>query len=48
MERSGVLLQTVAVFLRYSEKRPLREKIFKAYINRCNNNDELIQKEVTK
>ncbi|MBA7590683.1 Dipeptidyl carboxypeptidase [subsurface metagenome] len=27
-------------FLQYSEKRNLREKIFKAYINRCNNGNE--------
>ena len=31
-------------FLQYSEKRELREKIFKAYINRGNNNDELDNK----
>ncbi|MFQ6108535.1 MAG: M3 family metallopeptidase, partial [Candidatus Aminicenantales bacterium] len=31
-------------FLQYSEKRDLREKIFKAYINRCNHNDELDNK----
>ena len=28
-------------FLRYSDKRSLREKFLKAYINRSNNNDEL-------
>lgn len=33
-------------FLRYSEKRDLREKIFKAYINRGNNNDELDNKAI--
>lgn len=32
-------------FLQYSEKRELREKIFKAYINRGNNNDEFDNKE---
>lgn len=26
--------------LQYSENRPLREKIYKAYISRCNNNDK--------
>lgn len=26
-------------FLQYSENRPLREQIYKAYINRGNNND---------
>ena len=31
-------------FLTYSEKRDLREKIFKAYINRGDNNDELDNK----
>jgi len=31
-------------FLQYSEKRELREKIFKAYINRGNNNNELDNK----
>jgi peptidyl-dipeptidase Dcp len=33
-------------FLQYSEKRELREKIYKAYINRGNNNDELDNKEI--
>jgi peptidyl-dipeptidase Dcp len=32
-------------FLRYSENRALREKIFKAYINKGNNNDELDNKD---
>ncbi len=31
-------------FLQYSKKREFREKIFKAYINRGNNNDELDNK----
>ncbi len=31
-------------FLQYSNKRELREKIFKAYVNRGNNNDELDNK----
>ena len=33
-------------FLRYSEKRPLREKFLNAYINRCNNNDDLDNKAI--
>lgn len=33
-------------FLQYSEKRDFREKIFKAYINRGNNNDELDNKAI--
>ena len=33
-------------FIQYSEKRGLREKIFKAYINRGNNGDELDNKEI--
>jgi len=33
-------------FLTYSAKRELREKIFKAYINRGNHNDELDNKEI--
>lgn len=33
-------------FLQYSENRPLREKIYKAYINRGNNNDGNDNKEV--
>ena len=32
-------------FLQYSENRNLREKIFKAYINRCNNGNEYDNKE---
>ncbi|NPA67342.1 MAG: M3 family metallopeptidase [Chlorobi bacterium] len=35
-------------FLTYSEKRPLREKIFKAYINRGDNNNENDNKEIIK
>jgi len=31
-------------FLQYSQKRDLREKVFKAYINRGNNNDEFDNK----
>jgi peptidyl-dipeptidase Dcp len=31
-------------FLTYSKNRPLREKIFKAYINQCNHGDELDNK----
>ena len=33
-------------FLQYSEKRELREKIFKAYINRGNNNNEMDNKAI--
>ena len=33
-------------FLQYSEKRDLREKLYKAYINRGNNNNEYDNKEV--
>jgi peptidyl-dipeptidase Dcp len=33
-------------FLQYSEKRNLREKIFKAYINRGNNNNEFDNKKI--
>lgn len=33
-------------FLQYSEKRDLREKIFKAYINKGDNNNELDNKEI--
>lgn len=33
-------------FLQYSEKRELREKIFKAYINKGNHNDELDNKAI--
>ncbi len=33
-------------FLQYSEKRDFRERIFKAYTNRGNNNDELDNKEI--
>jgi len=35
-------------FLTYSSKRDLREKIFKAYINRGNKDDELDNKEIIK
>ncbi len=35
-------------FLQYSEKRDLREKIFKAYINRGNNGNEHDNKEIAK
>ena len=33
-------------FLQYSEKRDLREKVFKAYINQGDNSDELDNKEI--
>ena len=33
-------------FLQYSENRPLREKMYKAYINRGNNNDSNDNKEI--
>ncbi len=35
-------------FLTYSEKRPLREKMFKAYVNRGDNNDANDNKDVIK
>ncbi len=35
-------------FLQYSARRQLREKIFKAYINRGNNNNEYDNKEIVK
>ncbi|GAB4138258.1 MAG: M3 family metallopeptidase [Ignavibacteriales bacterium] len=35
-------------FLQYSQKRNLREKIYKAYINKGDNNDELDNKEIIK
>lgn len=31
---------SVMPFLQYSEQRPLREQMYKAYINRCNHDDE--------
>ena len=39
-------LHNVSGFLGNAEKRPVRENIYKAYINRCNNNDELDNKAV--
>jgi peptidyl-dipeptidase Dcp len=33
-------------FLQYAQRRDLREKIFKAYINRCNHGDELDNKKI--
>ncbi len=35
-------------FLQYSEKRDLREKLYKAYLNRGNNNNEFDNKEIIK
>ncbi|MCK5454677.1 MAG: M3 family metallopeptidase, partial [Calditrichia bacterium] len=35
-------------FLQFSEKRELREKVFKAYINRANNSNEYDNKEILK
>ena len=35
-------------FLQYSEKRELREKMFKGYINRGNNNNELDNQKAAK
>ncbi|MBE0539451.1 MAG: M3 family metallopeptidase [Ignavibacterium sp.] len=35
-------------FLQYSEKRDLREKLYKAYLTRCNNNNEFDNKEIIK
>lgn len=37
---------SITPFLTYSEKRDLREEIFKAYINRCSHDDELDNKEI--
>ena len=39
---------SVMPFLQYSEKRELREQIFKAYINRANNDNENDNKEVVR
>ena len=39
---------SVMPFLQYADKRDLREKIFKAYTNRGNNNNENDNKEVVK
>ncbi len=33
-------------FLTYSAKRDLREKIYKAYLNRCNNGDQYDNKQL--
>lgn len=33
-------------FLQYAERRDLRERLFKAYINRCNNNNEFDNKKI--
>ena len=46
----GVYLHNPSVmpFLQYADKRDLREKIFKAYTNRGNNNNENDNKEVVK
>lgn len=37
---------TLIPFLQFSENRALREKMYKAYMNRGNNNDELDNKEI--
>lgn len=37
---------TLIPFLQFSEKRDLREKMYRAYMNRGNNNDELDNKEI--
>lgn len=37
---------TLIPFLQFSEKRNLREKMYKAYMNRGNNNDELDNKKI--
>ena len=37
---------TLIPFLQFSEKRDLREKMYKAYMNRGNNNDELDNKKI--
>ena len=39
---------SVMPFLQYSDKRELREKMFNAYINRGNNNNENDNKEVVR
>ncbi|MDR2472872.1 MAG: M3 family metallopeptidase [Tannerella sp.] len=39
---------SVMPFLQYSDKRDLREKIFKGYISRCNNGNEADNKEVVR
>ncbi len=49
MERKWVFTihkSSMIPFLQYSEKRNLREKIFKAYINKCDNDDEFDNKEI--
>ncbi|RPD38666.1 M3 family metallopeptidase [Chitinophaga barathri] len=37
---------SVMPFLQYAQNRALREKMYKAYTNRCNNNDALDNKEI--
>ncbi|MCF0058111.1 M3 family metallopeptidase [Dyadobacter sp. CY356] len=37
---------SVMPFLQYAENRQLREKMYKAYINRCNHDNELDNKEI--
>ena len=39
---------SVTPFLQYADNRALREKIFKGYINRCNNGNESDNKEVVR
>ncbi len=39
---------SIMPFLQYAKKRELREKIMKAYINRCDNNNEFDNKEIIK
>ena len=39
---------SVMPFLQYADNRALREKIFKGYINRGNNNNDADNKEVVK
>lgn len=39
---------SVMPFLQYSDKRDLREKIFKGYTNRCNNGNDADNKEVVR
>ena len=41
-----LIRSSITPFLKYSEKRDLREKIFNAYINKGDNNDELDNKKI--
>lgn len=39
---------SIMPFLQYADNRELRKKIFEAYLNRCNNNNEYDNKEIIK